>query len=77
MASRIIPNPSRSRFIRIIITAAFGDISITKLAAISITPITEAAQVKIPANTTMNMITDEVTLASTRTLIMSRQVSVR
>ncbi len=74
IASSIIPSPSRRKLTRIIITTALGDICIIALAALSIIPITDAAQVNIPAKTTMNMITELVTLASTSILIKSRQV---
>ena len=65
MASRIMPSASSSRSIRMIMTTALGETLTMKLAALSMTPMTEAVQVKRPANTTMNMMTELVTAAST------------
>ncbi|MBA7703525.1 hypothetical protein ES703_112311 [subsurface metagenome] len=72
IASKIMPRASSRRFTRMIMTTALGDIFIMALAVRSIMPITDAAQVKIPANTTRNIMTELVTLASTRILIRSR-----
>ncbi len=56
-----------------IMTTALGDILIIEFAARSTMPMTDAAQEKIPAKTTMNMITELVTLASTIIYTRSRQ----
>ena len=72
MASSTIPRPSSIRSTRMIITTALGDMFTITSAALSMTPMTEAVQVKMPAKTTMNMITELVTAASTSISIMSR-----
>ncbi len=77
MASSTIPRASSSRLTRMIIIAALGEIWTMKAAVWSTTPMTEAAQVKMPAKTTMNMITELVTLASTSTFTKSATESDR